>query len=149
MHQIRAVTLAGYTEVATFVGLDGRRMLQEAGLTWQALEDPENRLPAATVVKLLEDSAERSGCDSFGLLMAKTRSFASLGSLSLLLPHLRNAREVVLACIEFQQQLNDIVTISTPTLGSLSNRVRLSTECPPWTYGASHLMRDLAKAGLL
>ena len=44
---------------------------------------------------------------------------------------------------------NDIVTISTPKLGSLSNRVRLSTECPAWTYGASHLMRDLATAGLL
>ena len=49
----------------------------------------------------------------------------------------------------FTHKTNDIVTISTPTLGSLSNRVRLSTECPPWTYGASHLMRDLAKAGLL
>jgi len=49
----------------------------------------------------------------------------------------------------FTHKANDIVTISTPTLGSLSNRVRLSTECPPWTYGASHLMRDLAKAGLL
>ncbi|MBI4920305.1 MAG: fumarylacetoacetate hydrolase family protein [Devosia nanyangense] len=49
----------------------------------------------------------------------------------------------------FTHKPNDIVTISTPLLGSLSNRVRLSTECPPWTYGASHLMRDLAKAGLL
>jgi fumarylacetoacetate (FAA) hydrolase family protein len=49
----------------------------------------------------------------------------------------------------FTHKANDIVTISTPTLGSLSNRVRLSSECPPWTYGASHLMRDLAGAGLL
>ena len=49
----------------------------------------------------------------------------------------------------FTHKPNDIVTISTPKLGSLSNRVRLSTECPPWTYGASHLMRDLAKAELL
>ncbi|RYE07670.1 MAG: fumarylacetoacetate hydrolase [Hyphomicrobiales bacterium] len=49
----------------------------------------------------------------------------------------------------FTHKSNDIVTISTPLLGSLRNRVRLSTECPPWTYGASHLMRDLSKAGLL
>ena len=49
----------------------------------------------------------------------------------------------------FTHKTDDIVTISTPKLGSLSNRVRLSTDCPPWTYGASHLMRDLAKAGLL
>jgi fumarylacetoacetate (FAA) hydrolase family protein len=49
----------------------------------------------------------------------------------------------------FTHKANDIVTISTPALGSLSNRVRLASECPPWTYGASHLMRDLAGAGLL
>jgi len=49
----------------------------------------------------------------------------------------------------FTHKPNDIVTIFTPKLGSLSNRVRLSTECAPWTYGASHLFRDLATAGLL
>jgi len=49
----------------------------------------------------------------------------------------------------FTHRMGDIVSISTPSLGRLSNRVRLATECPPWTYGASHLMRDLAKAGLL
>jgi fumarylacetoacetate (FAA) hydrolase family protein len=49
----------------------------------------------------------------------------------------------------FTHKPNDIVTIFTPKLGSLSNRVRLSTECAPWTYGASHLFRDLATAGML
>lgn len=49
----------------------------------------------------------------------------------------------------FTHHLNDIVTISTPSLGVLVNRVRLSNECSRWTYGASHLMRDLASAGLL
>ena len=49
----------------------------------------------------------------------------------------------------FTHKLGDIVAISTPDLGTLSNRVNLSTKCPPWTYGASHLLRDLAKADLL
>jgi fumarylacetoacetate (FAA) hydrolase family protein len=49
----------------------------------------------------------------------------------------------------FTHKPNDMVTISTPVLGALTNRVKLATECPPWTYGASHLLRDLAKAGLL
>lgn len=49
----------------------------------------------------------------------------------------------------FTHRLGDVVTISTPTLGTLSNRVNLSTKCPPWTYGASHLLRDLARADLL
>lgn len=49
----------------------------------------------------------------------------------------------------FTHKSGDIVSISTPLLGTLSNRVQLSTECPPWEYGTSHLLRDLAKAGLL
>jgi fumarylacetoacetate (FAA) hydrolase family protein len=49
----------------------------------------------------------------------------------------------------FTHKMGDKVSISTPSLGTLTNTVRLSTECPEWTYGASHLMRDLAKADLL
>jgi fumarylacetoacetate (FAA) hydrolase family protein len=49
----------------------------------------------------------------------------------------------------FTHKLGDVVSISTSELGTLSNRVNLSTKCPPWTYGASHLLRDLAEADLL
>ncbi len=49
----------------------------------------------------------------------------------------------------FTHHMGDMVTISSEKLGRLINRVRLSTECPPWSYGASHLLRDLARAGLL
>ncbi|MBU1336105.1 MAG: fumarylacetoacetate hydrolase family protein [Alphaproteobacteria bacterium] len=49
----------------------------------------------------------------------------------------------------FTHKLGDIVSISTSELGTLTNRVNLSTKCPPWTYGASHLLRDLARADLL
>ncbi len=49
----------------------------------------------------------------------------------------------------FTHKVGDIVSIATPKLGRLVNRIRLSTECPPWTFGASHLMRNLARRGLL
>jgi fumarylacetoacetate (FAA) hydrolase family protein len=49
----------------------------------------------------------------------------------------------------FTHHRGDIVTIASPALGALVNRVRLSTECAPWTYGARSLMRDLARAGLI
>lgn len=49
----------------------------------------------------------------------------------------------------FTHKIGDIVTISNDRLGSLTNRVRLSTECAPWTFGASHLMRNLAARQLL
>lgn len=35
------------------------------------------------------------------------------------------------------------------TLRSLVNTVRLSTDCPPWSFGAAALMRNLAARGLL
>jgi fumarylacetoacetate (FAA) hydrolase family protein len=49
----------------------------------------------------------------------------------------------------FTHKHGDLVTIRSDRLGALVNRVRLSPDCPPWTYGASHLMRDLARAGLI
>jgi fumarylacetoacetate (FAA) hydrolase family protein len=49
----------------------------------------------------------------------------------------------------FTHQIGDVVSISAEGLGNLVNRVRLSTECPPWTYGVRALMSDLAGAGLL
>ena len=49
----------------------------------------------------------------------------------------------------FTHKLGDVVTIANAELGSLTNTVRLSTECPPWTFGPSALMRNLAARGLL
>ncbi|SMX45206.1 Fumarylacetoacetate (FAA) hydrolase family protein [Maliponia aquimaris] len=49
----------------------------------------------------------------------------------------------------FTHKLGDVVTISEPALGALRNIVRLSTECPPWTFGTSALMANLARRGLL
>ena len=112
MQQMRAVILSSYVEVAKTVGLDGLRMLRQAGISLEALEDPENRLPAGAVVRLLERSAEDSGCESFGLLMAERRSFASLGPVSLLLERLPNPLAVIRASIVFQRYLNDVVTIA-------------------------------------
>ncbi|WP_095091976.1 fumarylacetoacetate hydrolase family protein [Mesorhizobium sophorae] len=49
----------------------------------------------------------------------------------------------------FTHKVGDIVTISSEKFGALVNRVRLSPDCPHWTYGTSHLMRELAGAKLI
>jgi fumarylacetoacetate (FAA) hydrolase family protein len=49
----------------------------------------------------------------------------------------------------FTHKVGDVVTISSDKLGALTNRMRLSTECAPWTFGAGALMRNLARRGLL
>ncbi|WP_434713963.1 fumarylacetoacetate hydrolase family protein (plasmid) [Rhizobium sp. YTUHZ045] len=49
----------------------------------------------------------------------------------------------------FTHKIGDVVEISSAGLGKLVNTVRLSTECPPWIFGISALMRNLATRGLL
>ncbi len=49
----------------------------------------------------------------------------------------------------FTHHFGDLVTIASPRLGALINRVRRSDECPPWTFGVSHLLRNLAARGQL
>lgn len=49
----------------------------------------------------------------------------------------------------FTHKIGDRVTIAAPGFGMLQNRVRLSTDCRPWTFGTAALMRNLAARGLL
>jgi fumarylacetoacetate (FAA) hydrolase family protein len=49
----------------------------------------------------------------------------------------------------FTHKRGDIVTIASPRLGCLSNRVVPTSEAERWTYGAGALMRNLARRGLI
>jgi fumarylacetoacetate (FAA) hydrolase family protein len=49
----------------------------------------------------------------------------------------------------FTHEIGDLVTISASKLGSLVNRVRYTDQCEPWVHATAHLMRNLAKRGLL
>jgi fumarylacetoacetate (FAA) hydrolase family protein len=49
----------------------------------------------------------------------------------------------------FTHKRDDIVTISAPQLGKLVNRMRISDECEPWTFGIGELMRNLAQRKVL
>jgi AraC-like DNA-binding protein len=110
--QTRAAALTDYFEVARFVGLDPDEMLRRVKISPAALEDPDNLLPARTVGRLLEESAQLSGCPSFGLLMAESRNLASLGPISLLLTHQATAREALTALVQYQSVFNEIVSLS-------------------------------------
>jgi fumarylacetoacetate (FAA) hydrolase family protein len=49
----------------------------------------------------------------------------------------------------FTHKLGDVVTVRSPTLGALSNRVNYSDRIPPWTFGVCELMRNLSARGLI
>lgn len=49
----------------------------------------------------------------------------------------------------FTHMVGDVVSIRSPKLGTLTNRVNHCDKIPPWTFGTSALMRNLAGRGLL
>jgi len=49
----------------------------------------------------------------------------------------------------FTHAVGDIVEVSTPTLGTLRNRVEHTDRIAPWTFGTTALMKNLAGRGLL
>jgi fumarylacetoacetate (FAA) hydrolase family protein len=48
----------------------------------------------------------------------------------------------------FTHHLGDLVTIATPKLGALVNRVTHCHQAPPWSYGLRALMQHLAARGI-
>ncbi|MGV7213316.1 fumarylacetoacetate hydrolase family protein [Bradyrhizobium sp. UFLA05-112] len=49
----------------------------------------------------------------------------------------------------FTHKHDDIVTIAAPALGKLTNRMRTSDECEPWSFGIGALMKNLAQRKLI
>jgi fumarylacetoacetate (FAA) hydrolase family protein len=49
----------------------------------------------------------------------------------------------------FTHKVGDVVTISAPALGALTNVMAHADRCAPWSFGAAALMQNLAKRKLL
>ena len=89
---VRGATLANYPEIAAQVGLDAGAMLREMQIDRRALTQPDLRISAQAVAELLEVSAARAGCPTFGLRMAESRRLSDFGEVSLLITHHDGAR---------------------------------------------------------
>ena len=49
----------------------------------------------------------------------------------------------------FSHKIGDIVKIKSDKLGALANRMRHTSDCAPWDFGVSQLMRSLARRRLI
>jgi AraC-like DNA-binding protein len=97
--RIRAASLTGYTELAASLGLDAETLAARAGLRLADLDESDRWMPAPAMVRLLELSAQASGCADFGLRMAALRRLGTLGPLSVVLrdePTLRAALHLLI-----------------------------------------------------
>jgi hypothetical protein len=95
---IRSAALNNYVELARSLGLDPYRMIAAYDLPAACLDDPEIKVPVTSVIKLLEESALRSGKIDFGLRLSENRTLANLGALALLVreqPTIRKALDAL------------------------------------------------------
>ena len=72
-----------------------------------SLTERDLMLPTDRVCALLEESAQRSGCATFGLALARHRRLSHLGELGLLLRDLPTVRDVMQATSEFVRFHNE------------------------------------------
>ena len=80
---IRSGSLTHFPEVARSVGLDPKKMMQQARLPLACLERPDVRIAVSGFRRLLEMSAAASGAQDFGLRMAERGGLANLGPVAL------------------------------------------------------------------
>ena len=106
MELVRAAALTGYFAVAEELKLDTIPLLRRNGLSRAMLGNPEQMLPARQVIRLLEESAETSGCPTFGLRMAERRGLADLGMVSLLIAHQPTLRDALSVLTQFRNRIN-------------------------------------------
>jgi AraC-like DNA-binding protein len=116
---IRSASLTHYADVARRAGLDPGRMLREFGLPQRCLVDAEIKIPIDSVRRLLEASAEQSGIEAFGLLMAEARRLSNLGPLGLLVREQPTLRLAIEAFARYGRRLNEALLLAIEEAGDV------------------------------
>jgi len=111
MELVRAAALTSYFETAEELRLDIVPLLRRAGLSRSMVNNPEQMLPARSVIILLEESARASGCETFGLMMADRRKLSDIGPLSLLIVHQPTLRDAIGIVAEYRNRINSTLTL--------------------------------------
>jgi len=114
---VRVAALTGYFETMATFGMDPRPLLKEQGLAADLLVNPEQLIPAHAAIRLLERSAQATGCITFGLRMAESRTLANLGATSLLIAHQPTLRKSLETLREFRSRINSTLVLQFEEIG--------------------------------
>lgn len=118
--QVRSAVLCHYEAVAHSQGLNPLPLLRKVGLSRQILATPSQLIPVDSAVALLEASAEASGYDTFGLLMAEARTLSDFGPISLLLTHQPSARSAINTIIQYRHLMNEALGMMIEDAGKMA-----------------------------
>jgi AraC-like DNA-binding protein len=137
---IRAATLTGYFQVARRHGLNPLELMRQVELDTASLLHPDQRIPVSSACRLLEISAQRSGCSTFGLEMAELRQKFDVGAVGLLLAHKRTLREALMTAVQYRHLLNDALGLYVESGGNVvSIREEVIPDAPTQTRQATEL----------
>jgi AraC-like DNA-binding protein len=114
---VRVAALTGYFPAMEALNADPSPLLREVGLSRKLLSQPEQLISARTVMRLLERSAEVTGCRTLGLRMAPNRGLADLGATSLLIEHEPTLREALSALNRYRNRINPILMLHIEDIG--------------------------------
>src|SRR5947209_19184476 len=138
---IRSACLTGYVDIARSFGLDPYRLLKEAGLDRCCLADPDIKIPAGAVCRLLEVSACAEGAEDFGLRMSETRRLSHLVPLALAMRDAGTLREALPAASRYVCLYTDGLVLS---LKEMDNLAILEIESSADRHTSSRQGRELA-----
>jgi hypothetical protein len=114
---LRSAALSGYFDVTRRFGLNPVDLAQQVGIDAAALANPDDRVPVAAAYELMELTAEKASCPTFGLQVAETRQKFGVGVVNVLLAHKRTLREVLLATAQSRHLLNEALAMYVETAG--------------------------------
>lgn len=117
---MRSASLAHYADMARSVGLDPLEMLAAVGLPRTCLDSSEIRIPAASVMRLMELSGERSGEQAFGLRLSVTRRLSSFGMVGMLARDEPTLRQVLGTLTRYLYLHNESLTTHIHELGEIA-----------------------------
>jgi AraC-like DNA-binding protein len=84
---VRSNALMGYSALMRELGADARPLIRRHGLPADLGENEDALVPVLPVVQLLEESAQRTGCEDFGLQLAARQDIRILGPLAAAIQH--------------------------------------------------------------
>ena len=110
--------LKNYLDVTQQFNINPYPLLSNVGLCQTQLYDSKQRIPVDKAIALLEQSAQISGCESFGLYMAEQRQISDFGEISLLLSYQHTLRDAIQTIVRYRNIINNSLAIYIEEVGN-------------------------------
>lgn len=107
----RSAALTGFVDLARKLGLNPWRLAEQCGVPPDALADPDLRVPAAAVGRLLEAAARQSGTPDFGMRLSETRRLSNMGLLAIVAREQPNLRKALQVMAQYQYLQNEAISL--------------------------------------